>query len=830
MTFAHSWVLLFAWLPLIWVAIEFRRGRQRLAVALKGLSLCAILVAISEPSVPVAETKMAVTVLCDTSASVAPPDLARASALAAQIERARGRHWVRVVPFAKVTRNADPVEHAKGWQLRYTGGDAGRGTDLEGAIREALAEAPAGLVPRVVLISDGKENRGSIARAAWQAQQLGVPIDTFVLRGREKPGLRLESIAMPMVAFSGEKFAIDLTVFSPKRARGAVEISAEGKPLGESQVAIEPGTSQLRVHTSVSSSGAIHLSGAIRAKDLGEVRFSQALTLRRPKILFVSQDPAGSEKHLLDALSVSQFDVDRVPSVLKEDLSQYQVAVLNNQDIEGIPPSRKAEIEEFVKQGGGLLVIGGEKNVYVENKKVEDGLDRALPAKLAPPRSPEGTAVVLIVDKSSSMEGRKMELARLAAIGVIDNLRPVDMVGVLIFDNSFQWAVPIRKAEDRSLIKRLVAGITPDGGTQIAPALNEAFRKVRTANATFKHIVLLTDGISEEGDSVALSKEAAKEKVTISTVGLGQDVNRSYLEKIAALAKGKSYFLTDPSGLEQILLRDVMEHTGTTAIEKSIQPEIAKQVEILEGVGMESAPPLRGYVKYVAKPTADTILTVDKKDPLLSRWQYGLGRAAVFTSDAKARWAERWVSWKGFDRFWTNVLHDLLPHSQAGEAKIDYDSANGELVVNYRLAPNVDEPKTVPGIFVIGPGGFQRPMEVHKVAEGAFSGRLPIGQQTGLFRVRPLAESRAFPEVGYYRQEDEMNEYGSDDLLLRQVADFTGGRLNPAPAEIFNSGGRFVSATMRLWPGLVALALALNLIELVLRKWKGILESLRRKV
>ena len=102
-------------------------------------------------------------------------------------------------------------------------------------------------------------------------------------------------------------------------------------------------------------------------------------------------------------------------------------------------------MEKFVKQGGGLLVIAGERKSVMEYKKTEDALDRALPAKLAPPRSPEGTAVVLIIDKSSSMEGRKIELARLAAIGVVENLRPIDQVGVLIFDNSFQWAVPIRR-------------------------------------------------------------------------------------------------------------------------------------------------------------------------------------------------------------------------------------------------------------------------------------------------------------------------------------------------------------------------------------------------
>src|SRR5258708_39726000 len=130
--------------------------------------------------------------------------------------------------------------------------------------------------------------------------------------------------------------------------------------------------------------------------------------------------------------------------------------------------------------------------------------------------------------------------------------------------------------------------------------------------------------------------------VTISTVGLGQDVNRPYLEKVAVVAGGKSYFLNDPQGLEQILLKDVMEHTGTTAVERTLRPIIAKNVEILDSVGVDSAPALKGYIKFIAKPTADTILKIDEKDPLLLRWQYGLGRAGVVSSDAKSRWAADW--------------------------------------------------------------------------------------------------------------------------------------------------------------------------------------------
>jgi uncharacterized protein YegL len=432
--------------------------------------------------------------------------------------------------------------------------------------------------------------------------------------------------------------------------------------------------------------------------------------------------------------------------------------------------------------------------------------------------------VVLIIDKSSSMEGKKIELARQAAIGVIENLRPIDQVGVLIFDNSFQWVVPVRRAEDRSLLKRLVSGITPDGGTQIAPALAEAYRKILPTKATFKHIVLLTDGISEEGDSLDLSKEAVAQHVTISTVGLGQDVNRSYLEKVAALAEGKSYFLNEPAGLEQILLKDVMEHTGSTAVEKTLKPSVEKNVEILDGVGMEAAPPLKGYVKFIAKPTADTILSIDQKDPLLVRWQYGLGRSVVFTSDAKSRWASEWVTWKNFDKLWTNIFRDLLPHSQAGEAKVEFDSASSDLIVNYRLGSDVDEPPKLPGIFVLGPAGFQRTVPVAKVAGKAYRGRIHIGQLQGLFRVRPLEESRAFPEVGYYRPEQELLDYGSNQFLLREISEFTGGRYNPSPSQVFDAGGRAEPSTMRLWPGLIGLAIALNLVELILRKARAMFQ------
>jgi Ca-activated chloride channel homolog len=825
MSFDRAWVLFLLLLPAAWLVWEWRRQPRRAPLLLKVGVVVAVILALAEPVFSYRARKVALAVLVDTSASMSDADLARENALLKQIDQEQGSNEVDIIPFARTPRALTDSE--ANFKLVRTPGAEGRGTNLEAPIRQAMASLPAGMLHRIALITDGNENSGAATRAAWQASQLGVSIDTIALAGSVQPQLKTEAIGIPVSVFTGEKFPVDLTVYSPRATSAVVDLNADGKQIGSHQVALEAGENRIRIRTSLNAAGAIDLSGKIQAQGLGESRFENAVAVRRPRVDWVSDDPPGTEGHILDVLTANKFDF--IPSkTLPQDLDGAQLVVFNNMNTDGIPGGDKDRLEKFVQGGGGALIIAGERNVYVDHKdQPEDALARTFPAKLVPPRSPQGTCVVLIIDKSSSMEGKKIDLARLAAIGVVENLKADDRVGVLIFDNSFMWEVPIRMADNKAAIKREISGIIPDGGTQIAPALNEAYRKILPINAAYKHIVLLTDGISEEGDSLGMSKDAANNRVTISTVGLGQDVNRTYLEKIAVTAKGKSYMLTDPAGLEQILLKDVQEHTGTTAVEKPIKPEVRHASDLLDKVDVEHAPTLSGYVRYETRPSADEILAVDGTDPLLVRWQYGLGRAAVFSSDAKSRWAANWLTWPGFDHLWTNIFRDLLPHGSESEAVARYDGANEELVVDYHLSGRAAEIAAPPDLYAIGPGDFKRPLDVTRVSPGTYRARVRIGSLEGLFRVRPLNESRSFPEVGLYRQESEMSDYGSNEPLLKSIAQATGGRFNPSAREMFDTGGKYIDASIRLWPGLLALAVLLNLIELVMRKWRGIMEGLR---
>ena len=821
MSFANPWAL--ALWPAIaaWGLWEWRRTSRKAGVLLKALAFAALAAALAEPQLLFFETKAVVAVLMDTSSSIPEEQIEKQRGILRRMEAARGRNLLQSLSFDAAARPASTAR-----------GNMPAGTNIEAALRTGLSVLPMDFVPRIVLISDGRENQGAVERVVHAARRRGVAVSTIALEGRRRPELRLKALSAPTQVFRGERFSIDVVIESAAAASVDVSLKAEGKSIGRSRADLDAGENLLRLSARLDIAGAALVSGVAAAPELGEVRFEHTISLAQPKVLLVSGDPEERDFHLLGVLRAAGFEVERAQDFFPAELGGFQVIVANNIHLEGLPENRKERIAEFIREGGGFVQIAGENSLYVEREgdDRDDPLRQALPADPAPPRTPEGTAVVLILDKSSSMEGQKMDLARQSALGVVENLRPIDQVGVLVFDNSFEWAVTLQKNDDPAATKELISGIIADGGTQIAPALAEAFERIRSSEAAYKHILLLTDGISEEGDSIVLAKEAAKRKITISTIGLGQDVNRVYLERVARTAEGKPHFLLDVASLKQLVLRDVMEHTGSSVVERDTRPRVVREVEILDQARVDEAGPLRGWVKFVAKPEAETILEMDageESGPLLVRWQYGLGRAAVFASDAKQVWAAHWIEWDGFDVFWTNLLRDVLPRSRRVQTEAEFDAAENEIVVRHRWAESLmrQAPETLPELYALGPAGFRHAAPIEAVGRGVYEARVPVDDRQGLFRLRPSSELDLFPETAFYRAGPEDADYGSNPGLLRKIAAWTGGEFNPAPENVFRSG-RAVPSMMNLWPGFLALALFLNLSELVARK--GWIPWLRR--
>ena len=331
MTFDRAWVLFFLALPLAWLVWEWRRQPRHAHLLLKAGMIVAVILALAEPSIVIRERKVALAVLVDTSASVTDADLSRESALVKQINSARGSNQINVIPFARAPRSLDEKE--ADFNLSHTSGIEGRGTNLEAPIRQALASLPAGMLHRIALITDGNENDGAVTRAAWQAQQNGVAIDTIALAGRVQPQLKTEAVGIPGAVFSGERFPVDLTIFSPRAISATVELAAEGKQIGVHQIALEAGENRVRIRTSLNAAGAIDLSGKIAATGLGESRFEDAVAVRRPKVQWVSDDPEGTEGHIVEVLTANKFDVVQ-SKTLPANLDGTQLVAFNNIDLD----------------------------------------------------------------------------------------------------------------------------------------------------------------------------------------------------------------------------------------------------------------------------------------------------------------------------------------------------------------------------------------------------------------------------------------------------------------------------------------------------------------
>ena len=148
--------------------------------------------------------------------------------------------------------------------------------------------------------------------------------------------------------------------------------------------------------------------------------------------------------------------------------------ILDNYPDHELAMEKSSAIERYVYAGGGLIFIAGDSNAKLATDP-KTPFEKMLPVRAQPPPE-KPTAVALVLDKSGSMSGPKIEMARDAARASIRTLRPIDLIGVIAFDETFNWVIPMGPAgslEDKS---RLIDQITANGGTKIYQALNPRLR------------------------------------------------------------------------------------------------------------------------------------------------------------------------------------------------------------------------------------------------------------------------------------------------------------------------------------------------------------------
>ncbi len=166
----------------------------------------------------------------------------------------------------------------------------------------------------------------------------------------------------------------------------------------------------------------------------------------------------------------------------------------------------------------------------------------------------------LILDRSTSMQGARMDMVKASAFKLIQQLRPKDLISVVAFSDRAEVVIPPSRAADLSKSDARLNLIACSGGTEILQGLLLGVEQLRQGGSAFtRHIILLTDG-DTYGDGqhcLELAQTAAQTGISISVLGIGPDWNDELMDALSSRAGGNAMFISSTRDLDQYIHRKV---------------------------------------------------------------------------------------------------------------------------------------------------------------------------------------------------------------------------------------------------------------------------------
>jgi len=557
---------------------------------------------------------------------------------------------------------------------------------------------------------------------------------------------------------------------------------------------------------------------------------------QKARILYLTDDGRHS-RPLFESLQVQGLDIVRkqikdMPADI-HGFVDYNALILDNVSGRSISLATMEQIEKYVKDtGGGLIMIGGDKSFgagYYKDTPVE----KTLPVYMDVPTdiSISELYLIFVIDKSSSMtssykDKSKLEMAKIAAFSSIEILNPMDNVGILAFETKFDWVVPLTAAREREKIAEALSRVAVGGGTDLYPALEEVQRVMSRITSGRKHVIVLSDGETEAADFQSLVQSMNAEGITISTVSIGQGSNVALMKSIAEWGQGRAYYTDDPGTIPQIFTGETKIISKKSITEKVMQPLVRKSGEILQGFGNSGLPLIHGQVVTYPKPGADLLIETEQ-GPLLAAWQYGLGRSVAFTSDLASRWCRDWVKWENYGRFVSQMVKwvQRKETSRHFSAAVDRRGEKGTLTVDITTDQNrfVDQLDLKTNVLL--PSGRDQTFAMQQIAPGRYAGQFPA-EEIGayFFSVYSSLDSRPDPPrvFGFgIPHTEEFNTTTVNEQLLEKLAATTNGRvlsLDRVPDDLFTDASDSKELKTPLWPYFILTFLLLLVADVAVRK------------
>lgn len=849
------------------------RTRRWTAVVARATLLLLIAGALAGASSVRTTTRLAVIALLDVSDSarqLAFPDGAQeyASTLRAWLERSRD------------TRRPDDLfgvvafDASRAAMLAPAARDAGdldlslslrEGTNIEEALRFANAMFPPGASRRLLLVSDGVETSGDALAAARDLASgpAATPVDVLPLAYAPQREALVEALDAPPSAARDSIVPVRVTLRATARTGGTLRLLLEGRPASEDRrVEFGPGrtveTFQVRLaDRRVNRFEAVFepdadADGAPINDRVAANNRAEAFTISpgRGTVLLVDgvsdASPSGAGRTLARAIAQAGIDVEVIsPREIPADLlslQNYDLVALQNVAADDVPSGVQQLLADAVtRTGSGLVMIGGPDSFGAGAWKGSP-IEPILPVTLDLPEQliVPPAAIVIVLDSSGSMampvlgSGRsQQDIANEGAARAVLSLDEQDLVGVLEFNNSTRFVLPLGPNRDPRAAAQRVRSIIPGGGTNLYPAIAQAGDALAQVEAQVKHVIVLTDGIAIGSPRVGF--EAAErmrdQGITISTIAVGDGADTDTLQEIARRGGGAFYRVIDPNTLPRIFLRETRVVRKPLLREGEFTPALTPSGSPITAGMPERTPPLFGYVLTQRREGAQATYAIDSPsgEPILAHWNAGLGRVAAFTSDAHDNWARAWLGWPGYAQMWTQLVRTVARPPSSRAYELTSDVVGDALTLRLDARDDDGRPLdllTVPGV-VYRPDGTRDDIALTQTAPGVYEARTPA-PESGAYVVAltPRLGDRALAPVlgGATRASGpELRTLQSNVGLLREVAQRTGGRVlsldDPLATPLFDRAGLQPSrASLPIWRALLALAIGALLLDVATRR------------
>lgn len=788
-------------------------------------------------------------------------------------------------------------------QLRRVESMRGRAdaTNLESALNLAQASMPEDTSRRIVIVTDGNENLGQAKKLAARIAGSGIGIDVVPVLLSSENEVLVEKIDIPNNIRKGQPFEARVVVnnyadsdtekSSTGKLRVTQKVNGEVQLLLEENVALNPGKNVFPLQHQIDQPAAYiynaeFVPDTVDGDGLTQNNKATAYTYVRGqgRVLLI-QDPkhAGDFDLLAEVLRKNNIEVDIMQSDSLfgsiAELQPYDAVILagvprvSGDSSEQITSFSDAQINMLVSNtrqlGAGLLIIGGPE-AFGAGGWTGTELEKAMPVdfKIKNSKIQAVGALALIMHASEMAEGNYWQ--KIIAKAAIEQLGPSDYGGVLHWTqggDAWLWGGQqgmLEAGKHRKAMLAAIGRMTPGDMPQFDPAMRMAVAGLARTPASVKHCLIVSDGDPSPPNNATINAFISN-NITISTVAVASHgrVGSQRLQDIATRTGGKYYEASNGKALPRIFQREARRVSRPLVYEPDggTTPKVIFPHAMLDGID-RTLPNTRGFVLTQVKdsPLAQVLIQSPKPDSpenatILAVWTYGLGRTAVVTTDAGARWASNWTEWAGYEAFYSQLVRWLMrPTGDTGKYTLATQLRDGEVQVVVNALSKEDSFLNFLNMSasVLDPDLKPVALRMRQTAPGRYLGSFPANK-TGSYFVNVIPDAKTAPlSTGVnipYSEEYRIRE--TNQALISELASVkpAGGEIGEVTAPLgvtanesaenqnaFRGGLALARSIRDAWPWFVLAGCCLFLGDIFVRRvainfdWIGVaLKKMRGK-